>query len=64
MISLSFSPQGVSKAILDAAGQAVELECQNLGKETLIPRVDIKHNIATIYLGNDMDKKSIIKPIL
>uniref|UniRef100_A0A4W6GBK6 Poly [ADP-ribose] polymerase n=1 Tax=Lates calcarifer TaxID=8187 RepID=A0A4W6GBK6_LATCA len=27
---------GVSKAILDAAGQAVETECQNLGKETFI----------------------------
>lgn len=33
-------PLGVSKAILDAAGQAVEAECQDLGKEAFTYRVD------------------------
>lgn len=33
-ILISYSPLGVSKAILDGAGQTVEAECQNLSKQT------------------------------
>lgn len=51
---LSFSPSGVSKAILDAAGQAVEAECQNLGKETFTQRLDTKHFITILLLGTVM----------
>lgn len=42
------NPLGVSKAILDAAGQAVETECKNLGKTTMTlqPRADTKEIFA------------------
>lgn len=47
----------MSKAILDAAGQAVETECQNLSKElTLTPQIDTKHCITIFMVGNHMDK--------
>lgn len=52
MIFLSSSLVGVSKAILDGAGQAVEAECQTLGKETFTSNLH-----PTIFLlGNEMNK--------